>query len=169
MPLNVSVDAGFVKNITCYLEKTGYSWTWMENKATEIRPHTTPACLCGSRFHVLLAKWEKRGGRARAWREKELLFCSLSRVPRASFTSKSFSKAGSAQYYSKVRFQNWNKRWALAKRTFMRWEWRGRAIFEFELSKTPFPPSAGQVKVNRDGAIKMFTKKLNIWIRNCDN
>ena len=56
----------------------------MENKATEIRPHTTPACLCGSRFHVLLAEWEKRGGRVRAWREKELPFCSLSHVPRAS-------------------------------------------------------------------------------------
>ena len=56
----------------------------MENKATEIRPHTTPACLCGIRFHVLLAEWEKRGGRVRAWREKELPFCSLSHVPRAS-------------------------------------------------------------------------------------
>ena len=54
----------------------------------------------------------------------------------------------------------------LTKRTFMRWEWGGRAIFEFELSKTPFPPSAGQVEVNRDGAIEMFTKKLNISIRN---
>ena len=165
MPLNVSVDAGHVKNITCYLEKTGYSWTWMENKATEIRPHTTPACLCGIRFHVLLAKWEKRGGRVRAWREKELPFCSLSHVPRASFTSKSFSKAGSAQYYSKVRFQKWNKRWALTKRPFTRW----RAIVEMELPKTPLPASAGQVELNRDGAIKMFTKKLNIWIRNCDN
>ena len=51
----------------------------------------------------------------------------------------------------------------------MTWEWGGRAIFELELSKTPFPPSAGEVEVNRDGAIKMFTKKLNISIRNCDN
>ena len=57
----------------------------------------------------------------------------------------------------------------LTKRTFMRWEWGGQAIFEFELSKMPFPPSAGQVEVNRDGAIKMFTKKLNISIRNCNN
>lgn len=42
-------------------KKRGDSWTWMENKATEIRPHTTPTCQCGCRFHVLLAKWEKRG------------------------------------------------------------------------------------------------------------
>ena len=31
-----------------------------------------------------------------------------------------------------------------------------------KLPKTPLPASAGQVELNRDGAIKMFTKKLNI-------
>ena len=78
----------------------------MENKATEIRPHTTPACLCGIRFHVLLAEWEKRGGRVRAWREKELPFCSLSHVPGVLLPANLFQKQGQRSNILKYGFKS---------------------------------------------------------------